>query len=79
VVLAKSILVGLCAAVTTVLLLLLGAIVALAIIPHSEVTTMALDPISAAQSSPFLWILGGVVFFVAFFWEYRREKRRQPK
>jgi hypothetical protein len=79
VILAKSIVVGLCSAVTATLVLLLGGIVALAIIPHPEDTAIAIDPISVAESSPPLWVLGAVVFFVAFYWEYRREKRRQSK
>jgi hypothetical protein len=79
VILAKSILVGLCSTFAAAFLLLLGAIVALAIIPHPEGTAFAIDPISVAKSSPLLWILAVLVFSVAFSWEYRRAKRRQSK
>jgi len=60
VILLKSILVGLCSTLAATLLLLLGAIVALAVIPHPEGTAIAIDPVSVAKSSPLLWILGAV-------------------
>jgi hypothetical protein len=79
VILVKSILVGVCSTLAAVFLLLLGAIVALAIIPHPEGTAFAIDPISVVKSSPLLWILAVVVFSVAFSWEYMRAKHRQSK
>jgi len=79
VIFVKSILVGLCSTFAAAFLLLLGAIVALAIIPHPEDTVMTIDPISVAKSSPLLWILAVLVFSVAFSWEYRRARRRQSE
>ena len=78
-ILAKSILVGLCLTLAAAFLLLLGAIVALAIIPHPEGTAFAIDPISVAKSSPLLWVLAVLVFSFGFFSEYRRAKRRQSE
>jgi len=73
-ILVKSLLVGLVAAVMAAILLLLGGMAAVAIIPHPEGTTIAFDPPSVVRSSRALWAFAIVTFALAFVWEYRRKK-----
>ena len=76
--LIRSALVGIGAAFVSIMLVLLGGMVAVAVIPRPEGTTIAIDPISALSTSRFLWILGLVAFGLGFFSEYRRGRFRKP-
>jgi FtsH-binding integral membrane protein len=78
-VLLRSLLVGLVAALMAAILLLLGAMAAVAVIPHPEETTLTIEPVAVAKSSPALWVLAIVVFVLGFLWDYRRTKPRLPK
>ena len=78
-ILVKSLLVGLVAAFLAEIFLLVGGIVAIAVLSHPGVETVAIDPISVFKSSPALWALALVAFALGFLWEYTRAKRRLTK
>ncbi len=77
--LLRCALVGIGAAFVSIMLVLLGGMVAVAVIPRPEGVSIAIDPVSAIKTSRFLWILGMVAFCLGFFSEYRRGKFRKPR
>jgi len=70
-VLLKSILAG--------LVFLVGAAIVFftAVLAPEPGTAISFDPVSIAKSSPLIWMLAVLVFFLGFSWEYRRVKARQ--
>jgi hypothetical protein len=77
--LLRSALVGIGAAFASIVLVLLGAMVAVTVIPRPQGTSFSIDPISAVRTSPFLWIVGLVAFLWGFLSEQRRGKFRKPR
>ena len=77
--LLRSVLVGIGATIASIMLVLLGAVVAVTVIPHPEGTGISINPISALRTSRFLWIVGLVAFAFGFLSEYRRGKYRKPR
>ncbi len=77
--LLRSALVGIGAAFVSVMLVLVGGMVAVAVIPRPEGVALSIDIISAAKTSPVLWILGLVAFCLGFFSEYRRGHFRKSR
>jgi hypothetical protein len=76
---ARCLLVGLVASLLAGVFLLVGGMVAIAVLSHPGVETLAIDPISVVKSSPALWALALVVFALGSLWEYKRSKPRLPK
>jgi len=77
--LLRSALVGIGAAFVSIVLVLLGAMVAVAVIPRPEGVAFSIDPVSAVKTSRFLWILALIAFGFGFFSEYRRGRFRKPR
>ena len=77
--LLRSALVGIGAAFASISLVLLGAMVAVTVIPRPQGAVMSIDPISAIRTSRFLWIVGLIAFVFGFLSEYRRGKHRKPR
>jgi len=74
----KSILAGLVSLIAVGILLLISMVVTL--IPlTSPGTTVGIDIVSMARSSPLIWILAVLAFSLGFHWKYRRLKLRQAK
>ena len=77
--LLRSALVGIGVSLVSVILVLLGAMVAVAVIPRPEGVAFSIDPVSAVKTSRFLWILALIAFGFGFFSEYRRGRFRKPR
>jgi hypothetical protein len=77
--LLRSVLVGIGVAFASIVLVLLGAMVAVTVIPRPQGASFSFDPVSAVKTSPFLWIVGLVAFLWGFLSEQRRGKFRKPR
>jgi len=74
----KSTLVGLASLIAggILLLLIMGASLTARTSPG---TTVGIDVVSVARSSPLIWLFAALVFSLGFHWEYRRLRLRQAK
>jgi hypothetical protein len=77
-ILVKSVLAGLFLLIGVGILLLLSTVITLTALT-SRGTTVGIDVVSVARSSPLIWILAVLTFALGFHWKCRRLKVRQAK